>query len=80
MAVHGGLSAQADGKQAQPGFLVSLRDVQLHVDFVDDLAGDLRVTAQRLLESHDSWQYSFTVEHSGALLATGRAAVVARTS
>ena len=39
MAVHGGLSAQADGKTARPGFLVSLRDVKLHVDFIDALDG-----------------------------------------
>lgn len=78
MAVHGGLSAQADGKVARPGFLVSLRDVRLHVDFVDDLPGELSVSAQRLLETPGSWQYAFTIEHDGKTLATGRAAVVAR--
>src|SRR6478735_696742 len=56
MAVHGGLSAQASGKAARPGFLVSLRDVKLHVDFIDELGGELRVSAQRLLESAGSWQ------------------------
>src|SRR5689334_22591396 len=80
MAVHGGLCAQAEGRVAQPGFLVSLRDVQLRVDFVEDLPGDLRVTAQRLLETPASWQYAFTIEHEGQTLATGRAAVVARPS
>jgi predicted hotdog family 3-hydroxylacyl-ACP dehydratase len=80
MAVHGGLCAQADGKQAQPGFLVSLRDVQLEIDFVEDLAGELRVTAQRLLETPASWQYAFAIEHEGKTLATGRAAVLARSS
>jgi predicted hotdog family 3-hydroxylacyl-ACP dehydratase len=79
MAVHGGLSAQSEGRLARPGFLVSLRDVCLHIDFVDSLDGELRVTAQRLLEAAASWQYSFTVEHGGQILATGRAAVVART-
>jgi predicted hotdog family 3-hydroxylacyl-ACP dehydratase len=79
MAVHGGLCAQADGRQAQPGFLVSLRDVHLHVDFIDTLEGDLHVTAQRLLETPASWQYSFSIEHHGATLATGRAAIIART-
>lgn len=78
MAVHGGLVAQADGRTAQPGFLVSLRDVQLHVDFIEDLGGELRVTAQRLLETPSSWQYAFTIEHEGETLASGRAAVVAR--
>jgi predicted hotdog family 3-hydroxylacyl-ACP dehydratase len=78
MAVHGGLSAQADGRQAQPGFLVSLRDVTLHVDFVDALDGELRVSAQRLLESRGSWQYSFEIQHGGRTLASGRAAIIAR--
>jgi predicted hotdog family 3-hydroxylacyl-ACP dehydratase len=78
MAVHGGLCAQAEGRVAQPGFLVSLRDVHLHIDFIDQLDGELRVSAHRLLESAASWQYSFTVGHGSTMLATGRAAVVAR--
>jgi predicted hotdog family 3-hydroxylacyl-ACP dehydratase len=78
MAVHGGLSAQADGRTAQPGFLVSLRDVKLHVDFVDSLDGELHVSAQRLLESSGSWQYSFEVQHEGRVLASGRAAIIAK--
>ena len=80
MAVHGGLSAQADGRTAQPGFLVSLRDVQLHVDFVDHLDGELHVSAQRLLESQR--QLAILVYHRARrpTLATGRAAVVARSA
>ena len=78
MAVHGGLSAQADGKTARPGFLVSLRDVNLQVDFIDSLSGELLVSAQRLLESAGSWQYSFEVTHAGEPIATGRAAIIAR--
>jgi predicted hotdog family 3-hydroxylacyl-ACP dehydratase len=78
MAVHGGLCAQAEGRRAQPGFLVSLRDVSLHVDFVDQLSDDLRVSAHRLLQTPASWQYSFLIEHEGTALATGRAAIIAR--
>jgi len=78
MAVHGGLSAQADGRAAQPGFLVSLRDVKLEVDYVDSLEGEIYVMARRLLESAGSWQYSFEVQHGEALLASGRAAIIAR--
>jgi len=78
MAVHGGLSAQADGKTARPGFLVSLRDVKLHVDFIDALDGELLVSAQRLLESAGSWQYAFEVTHQGEAIAAGRAAIIAR--
>lgn len=78
MAVHGGLSAQAEGKSARPGFLVSLRDVKLQMDYVDQLEGELLVSATRLLETAASWQYSFEVTHTGTTIATGRAAVMAR--
>ena len=78
MAVHGGLSAQADSRVAKPGFLVSLRDVQLHVDYLDALDGELRVSAVRLMETAGSWQYSFEIQHEGRMLASGRAAIIAR--
>jgi predicted hotdog family 3-hydroxylacyl-ACP dehydratase len=78
MAVHGGLIARAAGGVAAPGFLVSLRAVELHVDRVDDLACPIDVHAERLLGGEGSWQYAFRVEHAGALLATGRAAVIVR--
>jgi predicted hotdog family 3-hydroxylacyl-ACP dehydratase len=79
MAVHGGLSAQADGRVAQPGFLVSLRDVKLNVDYIDDLEGELQISAIRLLESPGSWQYSFEARLGDTVLASGRAAIIART-
>ncbi len=78
MAVHGGLSAQADGRTAHPGFLVSLRNVLLHTDFIETLDGELRVSARRLMGTGNSWQYSFEVEHEGRALASGRAAVIVR--
>lgn len=78
MAVHGGLSAQADGRVAQPGFLVSLRDVKLTVDYIDTLDGEIQISALRLLESPGSWQYSFEARHGDTLLASGRAAIIAR--
>ena len=79
MAVHGGLSARAVGGVAAPGFLVSLRAVELHVARVDDLAGALDVYAERLLVGEGSWHYAFRIEHCNSLLATGRAAVVVAT-
>lgn len=78
MAVHGGLAARAAGRAARPGFLVSLRDVDLKADFIEHLDGELHVYARRLLESADSWQYSFEVKHGERTLATGRAAIIAR--
>jgi predicted hotdog family 3-hydroxylacyl-ACP dehydratase len=75
MAVHGGLTAKARGERAQPGLLVSLRDVSLGCDFVQDLEGELLVEARRLHASGTAWQYEFRVTHAGKLLAQGRAMV-----
>ena len=77
MAAHGGLVAQAGGRRASPGLLVSLRDVELHRDFVHDLDGELHVEARRIQASESAWQYSFRVLHAGTLLAQGRAVVSA---
>jgi predicted hotdog family 3-hydroxylacyl-ACP dehydratase len=76
MAVHGGLLAERAGSTAAPGFLVSLRAVDLAVERIDDLDGALDVHAERLLGGDGSWQYAFRVEHRGRPLAAGRAAVM----
>ena len=65
------------GAKAEPGFLVSLRAVELTVDRIDDLPGSLDVHAERLFGGEGSWQYAFRVEHAGVTLASGRAAVIA---
>jgi len=75
MAVHGGLTANARGERAHPGLLVSLRDVTLGCDYVQDLEGELLVEARRLHESDTAWQYEFRVTNAGKLLAQGRATV-----
>jgi predicted hotdog family 3-hydroxylacyl-ACP dehydratase len=75
MAVHGGLAAAARGERALPGLLVSLRDVTLACDFVQDFEGELLVEARRLHESNTAWQYEFRVTHAGRLLARGRSTV-----
>lgn len=80
MAVHGGLLAEAAGSRARPGMLVSLREVRLHRDYIEDLPGELEIEAHRLLETTGSWQYAFAVRHGSVLLAEGRAAVMMRAS
>ncbi|HET6913715.1 MAG TPA: phosphotransferase [Rhodanobacteraceae bacterium] len=78
MAVHGALLARERGGHAQPGYLVSLREVGLHVEYIEDLPGTLDVFAEQLLDAGGSLQYAFRVEHRGKPLATGRAAVLVR--
>lgn len=76
MAVHGGLRASKSGSAAQPGMLVALRNVELHVARIDDLAGAIECHAQVLIEGEGSQQYAFRIMHGQALLAEGRAAVM----
>ena len=78
MAVHGGLLAQRDGRVAAPGFLVSLRAIELHAVCIDDLPHDLHVHAVQLHGDSSGWQYEFRIEHDGTLLAAGRAAVMTK--
>ena len=73
MAVHGALKS---GGQSPPGMLVSLRSVTFARDYIDELAGDLRVEAVCLQASASSQQYSFQVMHANGIIAAGRAAVM----
>jgi predicted hotdog family 3-hydroxylacyl-ACP dehydratase len=75
MAVHGGLTAEAQRQRARPGLLVSLRDVELHCRHVQGFGGDIEVAAHRLQDSDTALQYTFRVSHQGTLLARGRATV-----
>jgi predicted hotdog family 3-hydroxylacyl-ACP dehydratase len=76
MAVHGALRERDAGGSARPGFLVALREVNLRVERIDDLEGKLQVHVECLIAMADSLQYGFRVDHRGALLASGRAAVM----
>ena len=75
MAVHGALLASA-GAPPRPGYLASVRSVQLAVDRLDDLAQDLDIVAERLSGDEHNILYHFRVEHAGDLLLSGRAAVM----
>jgi predicted hotdog family 3-hydroxylacyl-ACP dehydratase len=74
MAVHGRLTAPADG-QPVPGYLVSLRDVHL-ARLSLDTAGPLTISATRLLGDSTGASYSFAVTDQGAELLSGRATVL----
>ncbi|MFS8138036.1 MAG: phosphotransferase, partial [Thermomonas sp.] len=80
MAVHGGLRAQAAGERAKPGFLVALRGVDVHIDYINQLPGLLQCNATLLVDGEAGWQYQFRIEHAGVLLAEGRAAVIPQPS
>ncbi|AKC88315.1 phosphotransferase [Pseudoxanthomonas suwonensis] len=76
MAVHGGLLARGQGGRAAAGVLVALREVELAVARIDNLAGALEGEAELVAASDASQQYAFRIHHGGRLLASGRAAAM----
>jgi predicted hotdog family 3-hydroxylacyl-ACP dehydratase len=76
MALHGTLSA-APGSAPTPGFLASVRAVRLRVQRLDDVDGELRVSATRLAGDGSQALYSFSLhDEGGKLLVEGRATVI----
>jgi len=76
MALHGALVAERQGAPSTPGLLASARGVRLHRLRLDDLAGELRIRVERQAGDARQILYAFRIEHDGACVAEGRAAVV----
>ena len=75
MAAHGGLTGRIAGRP-RAGYLVRLRDVTCRYLFLDALAGDIVVEAERLHEESGGVLYRFAVRAGGAEAVTGRAIVI----
>ena len=75
MAVHGALVAFATGTTARPGFLASVRGVQLGVDRLDDVASDLVTLVERVAGDGATALYEFWVSADEVVLVSGRAAI-----
>ena len=73
LAVHAALLGEADGRA---GRLVSVRDMQLAVEYVDLSQGRLDVHAERIYVDDRGAQYLFKVEQQGRVLASGRVVVM----
>jgi predicted hotdog family 3-hydroxylacyl-ACP dehydratase len=76
MAAHGALVARSSGAPPASGLLVSLREVELKVESVDSMTGELCVEVERLAHGAGGLQYAFRVSHEGTELARGRAAII----
>jgi predicted hotdog family 3-hydroxylacyl-ACP dehydratase len=74
MAVHGGLADPAARERG--GVLVAIRDLTLQVDRLDDIQGELTVTATKLVATAGGQIYSFAVSGDGRELARGRVSVM----
>lgn len=75
MAVHGGLTGLV-GPRPRAGLLVSVRDVEAHVQCLSDYAEDLQIEAEQLIAGGSSVTYSFRIQAGAQELLTGRAMVV----
>jgi predicted hotdog family 3-hydroxylacyl-ACP dehydratase len=75
MAVHGRLAGSVGGTP-RAGYLASLRDVTCRRQRLDLLAGDLVISAERLMGDAERVIYRFALDCGGIELLAGRAAVV----
>lgn len=73
MALHGALT---DGAAQRVGFLAALSDVAMAVEWLDSIAGELRVTATALARESRGFIYDFTVGGDGRALLSGRATIL----
>jgi predicted hotdog family 3-hydroxylacyl-ACP dehydratase len=75
MAVHGALLASMAGEAVAPGMLASVRNVQLLVDRLDNIADDLVASVERLANDEGSALYQFSLAAGSRMLLTGRAVI-----
>jgi predicted hotdog family 3-hydroxylacyl-ACP dehydratase len=77
MAVHGALLCPKTEEEgaAQLGYLISVRNVVLRVSRLDDIDGDLTITAEKLADK-GNLLYRFAVLDQGRVLLDGRAALL----
>jgi predicted hotdog family 3-hydroxylacyl-ACP dehydratase len=79
-AVHGGLRARAAGETAPPGYLAALRDAELRVERIDEIALPLRVEAKRLFGEAVNTVYECKISVEEKLLASSRVTIILRNS
>jgi predicted hotdog family 3-hydroxylacyl-ACP dehydratase len=75
MAAHGRLSGGI-GRRPRAGYLVSLRELVCRVPYLDDLADDIAVAAEKLSGDELRVSYGFWLDCGGRELMRGRAAVL----
>lgn len=76
-AVHGALLARSRGEPAlAAGRLVSLREVEVAMEWVDQVNGCLDIHAEQVAGSREGAHYQFRVLAAGTSLVAGRMAVM----
>jgi predicted hotdog family 3-hydroxylacyl-ACP dehydratase len=77
-AVHGGLIARASETPAptRGGMLAAIRELTFEVARLDDIPGEITITATKLFANADGQIYSFSARAEARVLATGRVSVM----
>lgn len=76
MAIHGALLARKrDGSKLLPGVLTSLRDFEMQLSHIDNIAAPLIGSAKLLLSSAAGSIYEFEIHADDQQLASGRVSV-----
>lgn len=76
MAIHGGLQAARENRRAPPGYLASLRDLKLNIEFLEQVTDELVIEAELLTSGETGWMYRFQAQADGRVLASGRVSVM----
>lgn len=72
MAVHGALSKSDPGEEPRPGYLASIKNLNLLVSRLDDIVSDLVIEAELLMKDKEFLVYQFRVMSEGLDLLSGR--------
>jgi predicted hotdog family 3-hydroxylacyl-ACP dehydratase len=75
VAIHGALTASEIGHIPSLGYLASVRNVDLRISRLDDVASDLLVSAIRLGGGSTALMYEFSVSSEERVLVTGRGTI-----
>ena len=76
MAIHGALSAPSDRPRAKVGYLLSVREMNMYVTRLDDIASNLLVNVTCIIANETNMLYEFIVSANDQVLLDGRAAVM----
>ena len=75
MAVHGALSTGDPDEEPRPGYLASIKNLDLLVSSLDDIESDLVIEAELLMRDKEFLVYQFRVLSEDLNLLSGRAII-----
>ena len=76
IAVHGALSRRDSMSGKYHGYLVSIKNLQLSVARLDDIATNLTINAEMLMRDKESLIYQFRILSKSRDLLSGRATII----